>query len=80
MTQDENLVHLEMEWNKQGKKKEKIFHNCFVKQEINFYTRILYWYNIINNAFFHVLLVILYGHFLYAYIYIYIYISIYIFK
>ncbi len=31
MTQDENLVHLEMEWNKQGKKKEKL-DNCFVKQ------------------------------------------------
>ncbi len=33
MTQDENLVHLEMEWNKQGKKKDKKkLDNCFVKQ------------------------------------------------
>ncbi len=31
MTQDENLVHLEMEWNKQEKKKGKL-DNCFVKQ------------------------------------------------
>ncbi len=30
MTQDENLVHLEMEWNKQEKKRK--LDNCFVKQ------------------------------------------------